>query len=220
VPGGHRASRNSPAGSARGRILDDLAPHARRTTATYAIGLGTLPFLGARTSYGKTANCDFWHHATIELETSFYAGISARLDAFCAAPENRGVPGSSPGLAIAKTPVASGFSCFRSEVGAALIGYWIGHSAPNRGDGATRKPSVHRRVRYEDHTISGRVLLVRIQSACVRREFRLRDEVTPTRVSSSAAPGCRTTRGDAGATAVSIEAATSPRNSRVLGVLL
>src|SRR5438876_6046902 len=29
-------------------------------------------------------------------------------------PENRGVPGSSPGLATAKTPMASAFSCFRS----------------------------------------------------------------------------------------------------------
>jgi hypothetical protein len=59
-------------------------------------------------------------------------------------PENRGVPGSSPGLATTKTPMASGFSCFRSGAPMASIGYPIGYPRPDVRRVRDRAPSVHR----------------------------------------------------------------------------
>jgi hypothetical protein len=54
--------------------------------------------------------------------------------------ENRGVPGSSPGLATAKTPMASGFSGFRSGLFKTPIGYSIGYRYPTYFELETRSP--------------------------------------------------------------------------------
>jgi hypothetical protein len=43
-----------------------------------------------------------------------FTGIFARFERFERLSENRGVPGSSPGLAIAQSSMDAGFSAFRS----------------------------------------------------------------------------------------------------------
>jgi hypothetical protein len=60
-------------------------------------------------------------------------------------PENRGVPGSSPGLATTKTPMASGFSAFGASRLITPIGYPIGCWDPNATRVRHSRPSVDRR---------------------------------------------------------------------------
>jgi hypothetical protein len=80
-------------------------------------------------------------------------GFRPRFETSAHLSENRGVPGSSPGLAIREPPMAQGFPGFQSVLGDPVYGYPIRYSVPNRAMCAAEKPSVHRGARDEHHTI-------------------------------------------------------------------
>jgi hypothetical protein len=60
-----------------------------------------------------------------------------------AAPENSGVPGSSPGLAITKSRMVAGFSGFWSSSREPAIGYSVGYWCPIVRRDKDQKPSGH-----------------------------------------------------------------------------
>jgi hypothetical protein len=84
--------------------------------------LGTSDDTGTRSALKRSQTAAI-HESDRSPENQHLCRDFGLLETFEWSPENRGVPGSSPGLAMTETPGSKRFSCFQGGLCGGLIGY-------------------------------------------------------------------------------------------------